>query len=310
MFLKNFTSAPIHRARARIFKGPRSESGSDSLGEEQLTTDLSKTKIGGIAKGPVEGSTGFERRRNRRSVMQPQQNDKSQKRSSERNDGALHAPTSDVCKNTGKQAQPHTRPPRAYDYRLRHGYGGLSGSNSNLVPGQHGNGGRRQAGHASNNRNDLQDPDFDRCYDKWAVRPAPASHASQQMQVPVFNQLLSPYSIQPGPQMHAGNVHMRVLNAAGQVQQGVGQYQAMMHQAPSSAMMYGHVGQGVNSGGGEYGEGLRESVGYDMSGADVLSSAHSQGFGHLQNQGLPGQLGRKQSPTYGLDSTVDFPPLP
>lgn len=182
------------------------------------------------------------------------------------------------------------------------------------------NGGRRQVAYnlQERNQNDRQDPDFDRRYDKWALRTALPHPPQQHTPLPIFGQLLYPYSVHASAQhLHPSALHLRSMGTpGGQVQQAnVGQYQShQLHHAPASAVMFQHLGQGIG--------GLAEYAGrslnlsdhesrYDVTSAvEHLGHNHSREMSSLQYQTLPSHVTRTPSPAYGLDSTVDFPPLP
>lgn len=232
------------RARARIFQpAPISDEIDQS---DALAQDLARAaKADVVAKGPVEGSTGFDRRRNRRN---PAVTAEKQLKRNKSNEGISEPPRANIAPKRDqfpRNTAPVSQPPPLQNYE----------------------------------RNDLQDPDFDRRYDKWAVRRVPAP---QQVPVPIFGQLLYPYAVQP----MQNNMHIRPVP---QMQAGAAQYQSMMH---PSGMMYQHVGHM------DYGMDQRYAMDMD---------AHSHAF--AQSQTIPAQI-RQRSPSYGLDSTVDFPPLP
>lgn len=119
--------------------------------------------------------------------------------------------------------------------------------------------------------------------------------------MPVFSQLLYPYTVQTGSAPH---LHPTVQGVAHQ-------YQSLpSHQAPVGALMFQHLGQGIGGLAAEYagrGISVQEHVGYA---GEQFGVAHSREMSGLQHQAIPPPVVRKPSPAYGLDSTVDFPPLP
>lgn len=217
-----------------------------------------------IAKGPVEGSMGFERRRNRRNTSVPAVVT------------AAAPPDAPKPHISSKGVPDQARVPSAQPGGTATATGGAP---------------RRQNGHG-----DLQDPDFDRRYDKWAVRHAPPPPA-QQIPVPIFSQLLYPYAMQAAAtRVHPPSVHM----AAPQMQTGgVGaQYAGLQGHGPVGGLVFQ---QGI--------AGLE----YGAEGAYAMRSGEEFAVG-IGRDGLAVPMAapvvRKPSPAYGLDSTVDFPPLP
>lgn len=203
---------------------------------------------------------------------------------------------------------------------------GSAGPNNNCSLPAVGGSGKRQNGYpgsANCNNGDLQDPDFDRRYDKWAVRRAPhppPPHPSQQIPVPIFSQLLYPYAVQASaPHMHPSALHLgSVSSNGGQGLPGnvnVNQYQSLhVHHAPAGAVMFQQLGQGIAGLGAEYGGrsvSMPDHISpYDMTTGEQFGTSLSREMSTLQRQAIPPPVPRKPSPAYGLDSTVDFPPLP
>lgn len=77
--------------------------------------------------------------------------------------------------------------------------------------------------------------------------------------------------------------------------------------------MFQHFGQGIGGLAADYtgrNMGLSDHASPYVPPVDQLNASHSREMSSLQHQGVPPQLTRKPSPAYGLDSTVDFPPLP
>lgn len=283
-----------------------------------------------IAKGPVEGSTGFERRRNCRNIpSQPTQlamSDKPPRTNvGDKPETSRPVLSADNGRNFTRLSQLHFRGNQ--DTRMETEQASrLTNSASTFANGAgNGNGysynaGRRQVAYNLQERNqsDRQDPDFDRRYDKWAVRTALPHPPQQHTPLPIFGQLLYPYSVHGGAQhLHPSTLHLRSMGApGGQVQQAnIGQYQSpQLHHAPANAMMFQHLGQGI----GGFAEYAGRSVSMSEQGSRYDAASAVEQFGHnlsremssLQHQTLPSQVTRTPSAAYGLDSTVDFPPLP
>ena len=291
--------------------------------------------MGVLAKGPVEGSTGFDRRRSRRTTPTATPQVEAQRTHSTitnaENGGPLNAPPqAETGAHDSRQGNAQLKNVR--DGRLVQPQSISHTAASTAVLGTglgtHGpfnaptsNGHRRtNPGYTSPDPTqiDRQDPDFDRRYIKWAVRapPAPAHppHPTQPIHVPVFSQLLYPYAVQ-GTTTQMPSLHLRSVNSAGElVHQGnPGQYQsAQVQHVPSGAVMFQHVGQnGGLTGGYDFRDmGASERASYDILPVDRLNASYPYGTSSLQHRGVPPPLTRNPSPAYGLDSTVDFPPLP
>ena len=363
----------MNRARARIFEPPasnnnntdRSSTSSTSMSttttEETLSKNLQQTcKVRAIAKGPVEGSVGFERRRNRRNAANNNNNNNNNNTNNNSN-------STNITQRRQQQGRRDTT--RGGTNNSRNGRDSRNSSTGNLNSGNTNNNNRQPLYIVQQDNADLQDPDFDRRYDKWAVRhdapTAPTQHQlhqshhhsqqqqqNQQMHVPIFSQLLYPYTMRTGPQPpHGAAVHhagIHVPSAADTVQTQF-PYSHPSH-AHSSALMFQQLGQSID----EYTaaaaaagntNAVMTSTGYDVNARDMmlaagpahhLGHAHSAqmeqqrrqvhqeqlrsrnqyqtGQQHLQNTSLRNQVAavssRQAPPAYGLDSTVDFPPLP
>lgn len=284
----------------------------------------------------MEGSTGFDRRRDRRNAT-------SQATQSQASDEVLPRAATDKVEissgpaSSAENATRRSRPASSQSKVARESRasqeqvarqasaatasGSGTGANGSFVT-TAANGNRRtNNGYpaSAHSQMDRQDPDFDRRYDKWAVRaPSLPHHPPHQIPVPIFSQLLYPYAVQAtAPHMHPSQVHLRSVNApGGQVQQAnASQYQSIqVHHTPTGAMMIQHFGQGIGGLTADYAGrnmGVSDHVSpYDVPPVDQLNASHSREMSSLQHQGVPPQLTRNHSPTYGLDSTVDFPPLP
>lgn len=176
------------RARARIFKmtdsSPEMNSLAQTEAESGVVCEDSRSVIqngGGVAKGPVEGSRGFERRRNRRggtgngsspntvtgsvSGSDSRFVRRSNSSAGERDDSSRAIP-----EGTGVRiVRPMLPVPRASKDNGRVG-NGLGGNGGGQISGTASlaTAGRRYA--SEGNLGDLQDPDFDRSYIKWARR--------------------------------------------------------------------------------------------------------------------------------------------
>lgn len=335
--LRSITEEDYRKARARIFRGSDTE-GEATAREKSPdrsvrgSTDESVKVIRAprMAKGPVEGTVGFDRRRNRRLVQGEMTHGATgadkvvQKKvaTAERSEGGKGM-VGGVENGQGGSRTTYGYGRAAQERRAAQEQGnggsvvGVSNGGGVGTGGGYGaNGVRRKPLYSGEHKNDRQDPDFDRRYDKWAVRTAPA-HPQQHMPVPVFGQLLYPYNMQAGTQpLNPSALHLRNGGGTrGQMQgSGVGQYQSMpLHHTPTGTVMFQHVGQGVNGLMDYAGRGLRvpEHGGiYDSAAVEKLGISHSREMSTLQHTSLPAQITRAPSPAYGLDSTVDFPPLP
>lgn len=323
------------RTRARIFKCEENDIDPKDCPDELKSgsDDSAKfTKSLHIAKGPVEGSVGFDRRQSRRNVLtqstQLSMSDKPPRANSNLPDSLeMSKPASypDNGKNHLRPSQVHFRGNQDTRTGAEQGsrWTSCASALANGVTNGSGyslNGGRRQASHNGQecNQNDRQDPDFDRRYDKWAARIAVPHPQQQHTPLPIFGQLLYPYNVHASPQhLHTSALHVRSIGVpGGQAQQAnIGPYHSLqLHHTPSGAMMFQHLGQG-NGGLVEYaGRSLSLSEHgppYNAaSSVEQLGHNHSREMSSLQHQAMPPQATRTPSPAYGLDSTVDFPPLP
>ncbi|PXF43505.1 R3H domain-containing protein 2 [Gracilariopsis chorda] len=246
-----------------------------------------------VAKGPIAGSTGFERRRNRRQSSQSTQS----------------ATPQSVTTSTPLFANSDTTP----------------SSYAPLPEPKH---------------PDLQDPDFDRRYHKWALRhPTPHQPTPQPVALPVFSQLLYPYPVQtPHHHVHPSNIHMPPPPPPPPTS---APYQSIV-QHPSNTLLFHHVAHTVRN---HYDASAnthhhQRSPHFPAAAAAppaVAGAAAVQPHQQQQQQQLhPRTFGvseplvvRSQpfahristqrigatavapsaTPAYGLDSTVDFPPL-
>lgn len=255
--LKAFSEEDYQRARARIFKPISTSAATHDATSLAQDTHVPLVKVGLIAKGPVPGSTGFERRRQ--------------------------------CRDAGVSggAEGETR---------------LSSPSQGRV--------RQNAGNSPHvSSNDLHDPDFDRRYDKWAVRHAPSPSTQQHhMPVPIFSQLLYQYPVQPSLHHHA-SVPVRPVPT--HMHHAIPQYQSIIQHAPPH-LMYQHMSQHSAM------HDFSTSTTNPLPSSDPLpfeqhhlpaNSTHAS-FSHLHHAPLQNQVVRKHTPAYGLDSSVDFPPLP
>ncbi|CAN8062764.1 unnamed protein product [Agarophyton chilense] len=334
--LRSITEEDYRKARARIFKpsaspvdintNPATQLLPESGKQDQVLLESQQSQLqslesqfqrvvklspGSLAKGPVQGSTGFERRRNRRqSTAEPN----SRTQSSQQPEAPpLITATSSMAQSRQNSSQENSRSSsirprtdsRTSDLR--------STSTSTPVTNAHSacSSMRRQSIYSSEPKNvDLQDPDFDRRYDKWAVRhPTPQQPPPQHIPVPIFSQLLYPYAVQAPHHVHPSNMH--ISQASAPIQQPITQFQSMMHH--SSNLVFHHAGHT----GPEYETRVRAptnvSTGFVSNrvmdaGETVVTT--SQAFANrISTSSIGAQVVQRASPAYGLDSTVDFPPL-
>lgn len=329
--LTNFNSLfTLFRVRARIFKNATKEPNTKEQTDGDTTKPHKSTdivKVPRIAKGPVEGTTGFDRRRNRRSQLTKQNQSTSMEKTKRRNACNDKPIDPDRITNHPEESNTANRPSTRNDRNLRPSSdfttrAATSNASSNGNPvrlGLDSNGLRRTNlySHLETDDSDRQDPDFDRRYDKWAARPAAIPHSQHQVPLPIFGHLLYPYTVQSANQsMHQAPVHVQAVNASAALSHSTSApYQTlqMQHTARGGgSIVFEHFGQGIG-GLAEYasrGLSLAErGVTYDMSAVDHLGMNHSRQMSNLQRPAMASQGGRRPAPAYGLDSTVDFPPL-
>lgn len=302
---------------------------------------------GGIAQGPVPGSVGFARRRAASGV--------SAAATSEAEGDATREAAAQACPPQEDVARAF--PPRrsASSPGLTEGRaesllpapvsGGPGTSSPNIPsggpaglqpapPAQHSANGRQSVGvgngtGSSRGHNDRQDPDFDRRYDKWAVRRAPPLQPRQQIPAAVFGQLLYPYSSHAPPVMHQHAMPMQSVGVHGagphqhqHQQQQIRQPQlpsVLVHRMPPQPpVMHGHGGQlfgampslfpPQHTPPQQHVHPSQASLhpSYMPPYSDGLTAAASVPLQrHLTTATPPPVV----TPTYGLDSTADFPPL-
>ncbi|KAI0566212.1 hypothetical protein FGB62_11g06 [Gracilaria domingensis] len=324
----------MSRARARIFKPsstqadintimnpqqvPQKEQQEQQLSESHQSQQQSletqfqrvvKLNPGTIAKGPVQGSTGFERRRNRR-----QNPSESSHRSQSLQQPPSASSTAAPSSSTQSRQNHSNENSRTSSARTRNDSRSMdsrSSSNSSMTN-PHSTSARRPSAHPPEpNTVDLQDPDFDRRYDKWAVRhPAPQQPAPQPIPVPIFSQLLYPYAVQAPHHVHPSSMHLPPASAP--MQQPITQYQSIVHH-PSNTLMFHHAGRNGHEYESRVSTPASVNAGFTSNRAMDAGEtvvATSQAFAnHISASSIGAQVVQRASPTYGLDSTVDFPPL-
>lgn len=351
------------RARARIFKvAGDGDIGSDA-GVETVTADsLRMDNIGVVAKGPVEGSCGFERRRQDRNALASGAGTPGT-----REQGVARRASCVGMADDLEQARSST------DGMARLRRDGVPHPPGTPVNNSGGVGmGRRYA--SEGNLGDLQDPDFDRSYVKWARRqPIPTSSSNcNGVAMAIYPpHMVYAYGAAPAQAIapaHMGAPSALTMRSSAQLPNGhvapVAHHHVGGAVAPAPPFPHGAVGTGgsvfglvgnapfcrVNGGHVESTGGLVTDLArthatgngavaqhinppiatpnvniskideVDMrmrAGTTAGLSVHSTSSHHAMmpwpGQAQPVEMTMRPSGTspaaYGLDSTVDFPPL-
>lgn len=368
-------SCVLHRARARIFKISDASSGASSGGTisdgelETTNDDVGRVlREGSVAKGPVEGSRGFERRRNRRGASGGS-GGSPDGMTARRGNSAVEEHVEDGQQRLDAMNGRVGRPVVIKMRTTRDGgrVGSSSGGNSaigaisntlNLATN-----GRRHG--SEKNLGDLQDPDFDRSYIKWARRETLGAGGTAQpngVGIPMFaTHMMYPYGSTQALAHHAlhGPGALALRSSMG-ISSGMAHPQyhhgGLVHTGGGGGM-FGPMGQTQRVGATPGGNGLSDdfsrhtvSVGMTCAGSGGvptagfgrgLMSSGSMGVTHMNSnnygvgsiheganmhmrgaasqpphgvmswtpQTMPMGMRAPSSPAYGLDSTVDFPPL-
>lgn len=170
---------------------------------------------------------------------------------------------------------------------------GRSNSSDHRVDSSVGSGSK--ANNSSSDGADKDDPDFDRCYDKWAVRSQTAGHPPQQQHAPMMYGVPAPpppnamYPYMHHRAMSHAEAHARAHAAAqAQAQFPIQMYHmaaaAAAAQQPPPSPYFTH--SQTNS-----------ALTNTSSAVNGGSYATSSSLQHIA------------APSYGLDNATDFPPL-
>lgn len=294
-----------YRARARIFKDARNrtEIASEFTSGNSSSTDaldaLPNFRVvgGGIARGPEEGKS-FARRRAR-----------------------LNAPAADPATSavngggTGIASTAIVNPTTSSVAGRIVGENGANG-NGSLCTGMgelsSGNGiGNAGSilGNANSNGNgnmgsvgDRDDPDFDRCYDKWAVRGN--AGVPQMMYPPQYQQHAyhGMAAMQTMPTMTHAQAHAQAAAAAVSAYPIVPMYHVSRPPPPPLPSRPLHFFPPYDTA-GNAGTTRRQTM---RTGPDMdIRGLH----GNNAKGNVNGNPNAMRTPTYGLDSAADFPPL-
>lgn len=313
----------LYRARARIFKdarnrtennnnnsaaGPDFPSGNSSS-SDPLDSLLNVRLVGGgIARGPEEGKS-FARRRARMNAT------------------TSVPTTSNPANGTGAPGiastaimNPTTRPVAGglvgdngtnanvnVNGNLCSGVANLGAAMSELSVGNAGNGNGNGGG-------DRDDPDFDRCYDKWAVRGHQG--APQMMYPPQYQHAyhtMSAMSSLPAmatmPTMTHAQAHAQAAAAAVSAYPIVPMYHVPPPQsrAPPPPSRQMHLFAQYDSHGAHHS--MAGMGTFNSGGGTYHVNGNRNGNGNRNSHGNSMGVAKVPTPTYGLDSAADFPPL-